>query len=299
MILHSRMLRYIDEVARLGSIRAAGERLHISPSSINKHILQLEEAFDEPLFERLPRGMRLTPAGEVLVAHIRHTLKEYTRLKAEIRGFKSLESGELVMATMNGLASGTLAKTAAQFCARHTRLKISLKVMFVDDIVQAVLDGEADLGFGFNLPPLAPLEFLWQADGRLGAILSPRHALAQRESLSLASLQPYPLIFADKSMLISGMVAQAFATAGLSVEPTYSTNSIEAMKSLAMNGHNIAFLSQADIVEEAHMGILTYRRLREESFGKNILALVQREGRSPNLAAMMFAEELIRNLQFF
>jgi len=295
-MLHSRMLRYIDEVARLGSIRAAGEKLHISPSSINKHILQLEEAFGESLFERLPRGMRPTPAGEILIAHIRHTLKEYTRLKAEIRGFKSLESGEVVIATMNGLAGGTVAKVAAQFCARHTRLKICIKVMSVRDIVQAILDGEADLGFGFNLPLLPQLETLWQADGRLGAVISPHHPLAKMDSLSLTFCQHYPLIFADKSMLIYEMVVQAFAACGLTIEATLSTNSIEAMKSLVMSGDNISFLSRCDIMEEVRSGTLTYRRIREDTFGKNILSLVQRERRNPNLAATMFGEKLSKSL---
>ena len=70
-MLHSRLLRYMDEVGRCGSIRAAGERLHVAASAINKHVLQLEEQIGEPLFERLPRGLKPTPAGEILLAHIR------------------------------------------------------------------------------------------------------------------------------------------------------------------------------------------------------------------------------------
>ncbi|WP_426239485.1 LysR family transcriptional regulator [Pararhizobium sp. DWP1-1-3] len=93
-MLHSRVLRYIDEVARCGSIRAAGERLNVAPSAINKHILQLEEAIGEPLFERLPRGLRLTPAGEILVAHVRRTIKEFSQVEADIRDMKTLQSGD-------------------------------------------------------------------------------------------------------------------------------------------------------------------------------------------------------------
>ena len=141
-MLHSRVLRYIDEVARSGSIRAAGERLNVAPSAINKHSLLLEEAIGEPLFERMPRGLRLTPAGEILVAHVRRTMKEFSQVEAEIRGIKTLESGEVIIATMNGLAGGIVPKAAAVFCARHPRLKISIRVMFVRDIVQAVIDGE-------------------------------------------------------------------------------------------------------------------------------------------------------------
>ncbi len=62
-MLHSRVLRYLDEVARVGSIRGAAERLNVASSAINKHVLLLEEAIGEPLFERLPRGLRLTAAN--------------------------------------------------------------------------------------------------------------------------------------------------------------------------------------------------------------------------------------------
>ncbi|NVD40532.1 LysR family transcriptional regulator [Ensifer sp. HO-A22] len=296
-MLHSRVLRYIDEVARSGSIRAAGERLNVAASAINKHVLQLEEMIGEPLFERLPRGLRLTPAGEILVAHVRRTIKEYSQVEAEIRDLKALQSGEVIIATMNGLAGGIVPKAAANFCARHPRLKISIRVMFIHDIVQAVVDGEADLGLAFNLPPSPQLETLWKMDTRLGAVVSPEHPLVGLDSLPLAHCEPYPLIFADKSMLIHGIVADAFANAGLTVEPAFLTNSIEAMKCLAAAGDGIAFLSKFDIAEEQRNGVLTYLQIRERTFGKNVLSLVQREKRSHGLATAMFAEEIMRALR--
>ena len=296
-MLHSRVLRYIDEVARLGSIRAAGERLNVAPSAINKHVLQLEEAIGEPLFERLPRGLRLTPAGEILLAHVRRTIKEYSQVEAEIRDIKTLQSGEVIIATMNGLAGGIVPKAAASFCARHPRLKISIRVMFVRDIVQAVIDGEADLGLAFNLPAMPQLETLWKIDTRLGAVVSPEHPLASMETLPLSFCEPYPLIFADKSMLIHGIVAEAFMEAGLSVEPAFLTNSIEAMKCLAASGDGIAFLSKFDIAEEQRNGLLTYVQIRDRTFGKNVLSLVQREKRGRALAASMVADEIMRALR--
>lgn len=295
-MLHSRVLRYIDEVARSGSIRAAGERLNVAPSAINKHILQLEEAMGEPLFERLPRGLRLTPAGEILVAHVRRTIKEFSQVEADIRDMKTLQSGEIIIATMGGLAGGIVPKTAARFAARHPRLKITIRVMFVRDIVQTLLDGEADLGLAFNLPGVSQLETLWRMETRLGAVISPEHPLAGQDSLPLSACQPYPLIFADKSMLIHGIVADAFTEAGLAVEPAFLANSIEAMKYLASSGDGIAFLSRFDIAEEQRNGSLTYIPIRERTFGTNVLSLVQREKRNHGLPATMFAEEIIRVL---
>lgn len=295
-MLHSRVLRYVDEVARRGSIRAAGERLHVAPSAINKHILQLEQTLGEPLFERLPRGLRLTPAGEIMVAHIRRTLREYSQVEADIRDIRALESGEVIIATMNGLAGGIVPRAAASFCARHPRVSISIRVMFTRDIQQAVLDGEADLGLAFNLPGMAQLDMLWRMDSPLGAVLSPEHPLAAMDSVPLARCADYPLIFADKAMLIHGLVAQGFAQAGIEAAPAFLSNSIEAMKCLAGSGEGIGFLSRFDIAEEIRNGVLVWRPIRERVLGRNLLSLVQREKRGGGLAATVFAEEIIRAL---
>jgi DNA-binding transcriptional LysR family regulator len=295
-VLHSRVLRYVDEVARRGSIRAAGERLRVAPSAINKHILQLEETLGEPLFERLPRGLRLTPAGEIMVAHIRRTLKEYSQVEAEIRDIRTLESGEVIIATMNGLSAGIVPRAAANFCARHPRIRISIRVMFTRDIQREVLDGEADLGLAFNLPTVAQLESLWRMDSPLGAVLAPDHPLAAMESVPLARCADYPLIFADKAMMIHGLVARGFAAAGVDAEPAFLSNSIEAMKGLAGSGDAIAFLSRFDIAEEQRNGLLVWRPIRERVLGRNLLSLVQRERRGGGLAASVFAEEIGRAL---
>ncbi len=60
-------LRYIDQVARSGSIQKAAKELNVAASAIDRQILLLEQDMGVELFERLPRGMRLTAAGDALV----------------------------------------------------------------------------------------------------------------------------------------------------------------------------------------------------------------------------------------
>lgn len=292
-MLHSRLLRYIDEVARCGSIRAAGEKLHIAPSAINKHLLLLEEEIGEPLFDRLPRGLRPTPAGEILLAHVRRTMLEYRQVEAEIRDLKTLQKGEVIIATATGLASGVVSTAAASFSAHHPHIKISIRVMFVREILDALVNGDADLGLSFNLPASPQLECLWEMDTSLGAVMAPTHALARMESIPLAYCVSYPLIFADRSMLIHGIVADTFEEAGLSVEPAFQTNSIEAMKRLAAASESIAFLSKFDIAEEYRHEVLTYRQIRDRAFSKNVLSLVRREKHGHGLASLLLAEEIM------
>jgi len=295
-MLHSRLLQYIDEVARLGSIRAAGARLHVAPSAINRQILLLEAELDQPLFERLPRGMRPTPAGEALLAHIRHTLQQYRETVADIRDLHALGSGEVVIATMTGLASSVVATVAAAFRTRHPQVRISIRTMTALEILRAVEHSEADLGLGFNVPSSTQIEVCWQRNTRLGVVLAPHHPLAHRDTIPLAQCTPYPLIFADRSMVIHGIVAEAFANAGLDIEPAFHTNSIETMKRLATSGDAIAFLSEFDVAEELRDGRLAFRQVRD-AFSNNIVSLVRREKHTHGLASYLLAEEIAGALQ--
>ena len=96
-MLHSKLLRYLDEVARSGSIRAAAQRLNVASSAVNKQVLMIEEQLGVKLFERLPRGLRLTAAGELMVAHIRQTMNNYRNVEADIRDLQGLRSGEVTL----------------------------------------------------------------------------------------------------------------------------------------------------------------------------------------------------------
>ncbi|GAB3800432.1 LysR family transcriptional regulator [Humibacter antri] len=296
-MLHSRLLDYVDEVARHGSIRGAGARLHVAPSAINRQILLLEEELGEPLFERLSRGMRPTPAGEVLLAHIRQTKQQYRDAIADMNALQSLPTGSVVIATVTGLASSMVSTAAVRFHSRHPEVHLSINTMSGHDTLEAVSRGDADLGLGFNLTLSNPLETVWQRDARLGAVLAPEHPLARMAAVPLTQCADYPLVFPEHPMVIHSIVGAAFADAGIDVEPAFHTNSIETMKQIASAGGAIAFLSRYDVPDEQHDGRLVYRPIEGRAFGDNVLSLVRRERSVHDLAGRLFADEMGATLE--
>jgi DNA-binding transcriptional LysR family regulator len=78
---HLRLLQYVDEVARAGSIRKAAERLNVTASAVNRRIMDLEEELDTELFERRPRGVRLTAAGETYLRYVRAQSADVERMR--------------------------------------------------------------------------------------------------------------------------------------------------------------------------------------------------------------------------
>ena len=63
---HLKVWRYIDEVARTGSIRQAAERLNVTASALNRRLQDVEKELGTPLFDRLPRGVRLKDRKSVV-----------------------------------------------------------------------------------------------------------------------------------------------------------------------------------------------------------------------------------------
>ena len=78
---HLRPLQYLDAVAKAGSIRKAAETLAITSTALNRRILDMEEDLGAQIFERLPRGVRLSTAGEIYIQHVRAQINDMERVK--------------------------------------------------------------------------------------------------------------------------------------------------------------------------------------------------------------------------
>ncbi len=263
-MLQHRLLMYLDQVARAGSIRKAAARLHISASAINRQILALEDELGTPLFQRLPRKMVLTAAGEVLIHHVRQSFKELEWAQVKIEELKGLRRGEVTIAMMSGLAANLIPRMASEFRRANPRVKLILRQLTDgDEIMAAVESGEADLGLGFDfdLPPT--LRIISSAAGRLGAVVAPGHPLADKTSLRISDCIAYPIIIADKSTVIRPYLNDVFAKALVTVHPVIETNSIEVMRHAAMVDQGLTFLTPFDIEFDQRAGRLIYIPVRE------------------------------------
>ena len=293
-MLHHRLLSYLDEVARSGSIRRAATRLNVASSAINRQILALEEEMGTPLFERLPRGLRLTAAGEVLIRHVRETLKEHDRVLAQVASLKGLTRGEVTIATMASLAAGVLAGVIREFRESHPRIVIKVAVMPVDEIVSKLLSGEVDLALAYRMPPNPRLVHIAEFEHRLGAVMSPEHPLAGRFQIRMADCLDYPLVVADRSMTLRD-VLDLLVPPGASFTPAVETNSIELMKRLAMAPPHVTFVNLSDVGEEIRRGVLAFTPISDASAIIQRASLMQRarsalDGPAHLLAARIQAE---------
>src|SRR5215468_9924921 len=141
---HLRILRYVDEVARAGSIRKAADHLNVTSSALNRRIMDLEEELGAQLFERRPRGVRLTSAGEVFVHYLREQDGGVERMRSQIEELKGMRRGTVRIACSQALALDFLPREIAEFRARHPLVAFDVKVADHEQAMTALAAYEVD-----------------------------------------------------------------------------------------------------------------------------------------------------------
>lgn len=295
-MLHSRKLQYIDEIARCGSIRKAAARLNVASSAINRQILALEEELGVPIFERLPRGLRLTAAGELCVEHIREVLKTYDRLEGRIRGLKTPQAGKVSFVTTVGLAAGPLPDIIARFIEKHPRVRVLLRNDGGSTTVQPVVTGEVDIGLGFNIPPTPGIRSLANFDVPVGVVLPPGHRLAGEGPVDLADVVQEPMVLAQQGSSLRNLINLALAPLSVTVEPVVETNASDMLKQLVKCGTGLTLLNPLDVLQECRRGELVFRPLAEPHARHQSMKLFARAKAPLDTATSLFIEFLLTEL---
>ena len=295
-MLHSRKLQYIDEIARCGSIRKAAQRLNVASSAVNRQILALEEELGAPLFERLPRGLRLTAAGEMCVEHIREVLKSYDRLEARIRALKMPQAGKVTLVTTVGLAAGPLPEIIARFVAENPRIRIHLRSDIGDTTIASVVTGDVDLGLGFNIPPTPGIRTVATFDVPIGAVLPPGHPLAEQERVNVSDVVQEPLVLAQSGTSLRNVINLMLSPLPLPVEPVVETNASEMLKQLVKRGTGLTFLNPLDVYDDCSRGELVFRPVADPHVRHQPMKLFARARAPLDAATSLFVDYLLSEL---
>ncbi|HEX4352508.1 MAG TPA: LysR family transcriptional regulator, partial [Polyangiales bacterium] len=98
-------LRVFESVGRQGSLTRAARELRVSQPAISKQLSDLEHDVKTPLVDRLPRGVRLTAAGEILFAHAQRMLQAERTAQQELRELRNLGRGKLAVGASTTIGS--------------------------------------------------------------------------------------------------------------------------------------------------------------------------------------------------
>ena len=250
-----RQLATFHTVARLGSVSAAAEEMHLTQPAVSIQIGVLEASAQTPLLQRTGRGIRLTEAGELLAGYAGRILDLWR------------EAGE-EMATLQGVFSGTLrvgAVTTAEyllppllvtFANQNPKVKVKLQVGNRDEIVRMLAGQEIDVAIMCRPPAELKTDSSAFARHPMAFLAAPNHPLMREPRLGIESLGTARILVRERGSGTRTTVERIFKDAGLHLRIGSEMSSNEAIKQMCAAGFGVAFLSMHTCVLELNAGVL-------------------------------------------
>jgi DNA-binding transcriptional LysR family regulator len=288
----SPFLRYFEEVAIHGSVRRAAERLHIAPSAVTRQIQAFEEMLGVQLFERLPRGVRLTAAGELMLSSVKRLHREFDATLSEVDALKGLRWGKVRIGVLQYLSERFVPSLVAEVHKAYPGISFTIHIGNSDQIASLIDAGELDIGLCWTPPPSAPLRRVRTVSVSIGLVVPAGHVLAGRDSIRFHECSGLPLVLPTVEMELRRMLDNLHSGVANRIDPFLETNSIAAMRQLVLDGSGVAIMTRMSVLEDVRRGDLVHIPLSDQSARTMQFSLLVRAERGLSTAAALLLERL-------
>jgi LysR family pca operon transcriptional activator len=256
--LRLNLLRAVDVIEQQGSLLKAATALGMSQPALTRNLQELEDILQARVFDRHPRGVRVTEAGTVLVGAARRVLAELRRVLAELRRLDealdridSADAGTVALGALPVTASGVLPGVLTKLKVRFPAIRIRLQQGRTEDLLPLLTSGELDLVVGRLYEPLVPDGFrrepLWSEP--ISIIARAGHPIFDVPDVTAETLREFELVLPTVSQRVGQELDHLLSLLGLPSaaslrsssygfirEMLHATDSISVMPRLMMVG---------------------------------------------------------------
>jgi LysR family transcriptional regulator, low CO2-responsive transcriptional regulator len=278
-----RQLEILQAIAETGSFTASGRKLHVSQSAISRQILLLEEELGEPLFLRVGRQVRMTPAAESLVQlgqrvflDVRETVGAITDRTGELRGALRLSGGMTVCLYVFPPLLKHLRRV-------HPHLDVRLTVATAGRSVQEIRAGRVDAGL-LTLPveesDLVTVPVLRE---EMLLITPPTHPLARRKRVSPKDLDGQSFVLFEVNSGTRLVLDRFFASEHIEPTIVMDTENVEIIKAMVKTGLGIGIVPYQAVAREVRAGQLFCTRIEGHELVRETGWVYARANRVPRM----------------
>jgi DNA-binding transcriptional LysR family regulator len=260
-----RQLEIIRAIAETGSFTAAGHKLHVSQSAISRQVLLLEEELKEPVFLRIGRRIRITPAGEALL-QLSHRV--FQDLKDTVAGITdSQESLRGTIRLLGGMTVCLYVFPSLLTELKRTHPEVDLKIVTgsSDTCLKHLRAGTGDLAL-LTLP-LDETDMVTQPvmQEELLLVTNAKHPLSRKRKIVPQDLVRQPFVLFEPGSNTRRVVDEFFMSARVEPQIVMETENVEIMKAMVRHGIGMSIVSYQAVARDVASGHLFCARIEGRS----------------------------------
>ena len=280
-----RALKYLNEVARLGSLRKAATYLNVDASAISRQLVQLEEDVGAAVGIRSGQGFLLTEIGEELVTLFRQQKTSEAAALSRIEALQNLKQGRVSIAVGEGFIADLISAPLQAFMVRYPGIQISVEMAGANEATRLVKEDRVDLALVYAPSPDAELHSHVITRQPLELITPPKHPLIQEPQLTIEQISRYPLALIDQQFGMAQLVSLVEELEHIRLVPQLKTNSVAVLKNFVLSGMGVTFMPKLTIHNEIQQGKITCLALPHPVFANASAHIVSHKGRELTVAA--------------
>lgn len=288
---HLYTFQLIEAVSRAGSIRKAAEDANITASALNRRIARFEEEFGAPVFERLTRGVRLNPAGELVLQHFRTQKSDLQRVQSLVSDLSGMRRGHVTLACSQALVPYFLPDQMARYRRDYPGVTFSIKVRDRSQVERELAGFSSDLALVFEPEHLVDFDVMHSIPQAVCAVFSADHPLADKTNLRLRDCLEHPHIMPASEYGVRNLLDRAAKAQGRSISPVVETESFELIRHYVRHEQVVGFQIPIGL-RSAPGDNLKFRELPSRDVPLGHLLLGQLKGRVLPVATARFAMQL-------
>jgi len=296
MLRPPRAYVYLDTVARAGSIRKAAEQLHVAFTALNRKIKETEDSLGTPLFERLPRGVRLTAAGEVMVAAVRRSMADVRAAVSHIEHLRGEVRGTVRLGCAESVGTDLIPASIAYYQQTHPAVQFHMASGVTANLVTSLLQDTVDLILVHDPQPTDQIKVLASVRQPLCAMVRPGHPLASQSAIRLTDCQKYPVALGNQTFGSRHLIDAIVARSSISLKVVLEASTVQSLKEFTRQTDAVSFQYQIGMRREVQRGELVAIPLIDRSLAQTRLVLAARAGRMMPIASQSFANLLEQTL---
>lgn len=296
---HLNLFESVEQIAQLGSIRAAADAMSITSTALNRQILALEQELGQPIFERLPRGVRLNIAGEMFLIHARQQMRDFERMKIQLADLSGVRRGHVTVASTQAAIPYFLPRQITEYLDQHPGVTFKVNPCDIESAQEQLTSLEADIAVVFEPLKRSDFQIIESVQQDIVALFDVGHALAKKSGpVRLSECLQYPLALPADVTGVRSLLEIAMQQRNQTMQVALECEDSHLLLNAVRMGNLVTFdiplgLSQKFLNDNG----LAWRPVDQRDMPRGSLYMGQLKDRSLSVAASKFAVQIVTALQ--